>query len=180
MRRARLILATVLVPAFAKPSASQVVSDAAVSVGFSQPPSDKPSMSISMLYGTHARWIGAQVWGDLLLSEDTETVYYRDGSVCRNGDTGEFAASSSCAADMDLAARGELGLRIPAYGLSFGPGFRVGGDRTQPYGYVQYESGNATGSFLLVRALGGQDLMQIEVGLGFGWGHTATSEIGSR
>jgi hypothetical protein len=128
---------------------------------------------MSLLYGIHGRWIGAQTWGDMLLSENTESVYYQDGSVCRNGDTGEFAASSRCGPAVDLAARGELGLRIPGSGLSFGPGFRFGGDRAQPYGYVQYQTGGERGSFLLMRALGGQSMVQVEVGFGFGWGRTA-------
>jgi hypothetical protein len=177
VRRALLTFALL---ALALPAASQSVSEAAGSVGFSRPPSGKPSMSISLLYGTHARWLGAQLWGDVLFSENTESVYYQDGSVCRNGDTGEFADSYQCGPAMDLAARGELGLRIPDSGLSFGPGFRVGGDRLQPYGYVQYQSRHETGSFFLVRALGGRSLIQVEVGFGFGWGRTAAPDSSPR
>jgi hypothetical protein len=175
-----LILTLVALLALPAPAASQSVSDAAGSIGFSQPPSGKPSLSISLLYGRHGRWIGAQLWGDMLLSENTESVYYRDGSVCRNGDTGEFADSYQCGPAVDFAARGELGLRIPDSGLSFGPGFRLAEDRSQPYGYVQYERGGETGSFFLVRALGGQKLVQVEVGVGLGWGHSDAPEPSSR
>jgi hypothetical protein len=178
MRRALLTLAALL--ALAAPVASQSASNAAGSIGFSQPPSGKPSMSMSLLYGVHGRQIGAQIWGDVLLSENTESVFYQDGSVCRNGDTGEFADSYHCGPAVDLAARGELGIRIPNSGLSFGPGFRVASDRSQPYGYVQYQSGSETGSFWLVRALGGQSLVQLEVGFGFGWRRSATPEPGPR
>jgi hypothetical protein len=139
--------------------------------GYSRPPTDKDSFAMSLSYARQSRWWRLGATGDLLMSAN-ESSYYMDGSVCRDGDTGRFADSYRCGADLDVALRAEASLRIPGTGVSFGPGYRLAVD-SGPFGFLQIDLSMHDPSWnWVIRGNAGENFIQVEAGVAVQFGRS--------
>jgi hypothetical protein len=161
-----VLFASVVSPAAARTQSTYVD----LTGGYSRPPTEKDSFALSLSYARQARWWRVGTTGDLLMSENESSVYYYDGSSCRNGDTGQFASSSLCGPEMAFALRMEAALRIPGTGVSFGPGYRVAVN-SGLFGFAQVELPMRNPAWVWVlRGSGGNNFVQVEAGVAYQFG----------
>lgn len=96
-------------------------------------------------------------WGDLILTHDEDSEYYRDTSnFCRDGE-GAYVDDILCTPETSFAGRAEMAFMHS--GFFAGPGVRMHGDVIEPYGFVQY------GMDLFGRISIGEGFQQFEMGL---------------